>query len=351
MDTILDDLTQRSLDMLAGWAKAAERHWYPLPGHPGLGCYGTGYNAWGVQTNQKYLAAMAVLAGHRGGGKDLERALAALRFSLQTHLTGRLACTDGTQWGHTWISALGIERMMHAVHLLGPHLTEADRDLLRAVLTSEADWLVQHYERNGIREVTGGLWESSGRNQPESNVWNGALLWRTAALYPDDPRAGRWRERAHLFLVNAISVPGDAEDGTVLAGMRVRDRFRGANFFPHYALDHRGFMNVGYTVICVAGAAMLHFDLRLAGLKAPETLHHHQAGRPCSTPRTTTETARPWVRPARTWRPRRASRPLPGREASTARAWRSWRGGTSTTQRGWSRTAPARWGWWRSTRR
>jgi hypothetical protein len=57
----------------------------------------------------------------------------------------------------------------------------------------------------------------------------------------------------------------------------VRARFRGANFFPHYGLDHHGYFNVGYMVICTSHAAIGHFDLRQAGLPEPDALHHHQA--------------------------------------------------------------------------
>ena len=49
---------ERALSLLARWAENAERHWHPIPGRPEQGCYGTGYNNWGVQTNQKYLAAV-----------------------------------------------------------------------------------------------------------------------------------------------------------------------------------------------------------------------------------------------------------------------------------------------------
>jgi hypothetical protein len=72
-------------------------------------------------------------------------------------------------------------------------------------------------------------------------------------------------------------VAADAADETVLAGKSVRERYVGANFFPNYALDHHGYLNVGYMVICVSNAAMLHFDCKLAGLPRPETLDHHQA--------------------------------------------------------------------------
>jgi hypothetical protein len=272
-----------ALGLLTRWARNAEQYWYAIPGEEALGCYGTGYNSWGVQTNQKYLAAMATLAMRGGGAEELDRewarsrALAALRFSLWSHLSGPGACTDGTQWGHTWISPLGVERMMHAVYLLEPELEDADREALRNMLCSESGWLLKDYHRGGEKGIFADPWNSSGKNHPESNIWNGALLWRTAQMYPDHSDAAAWRERAHVFLVNGVSVASDATDETVVDGKRVRERHVGAGFFPNYALDHHGYLNVGYMAICTSNAAMLHFDMELAGLAAPESLHHHQA--------------------------------------------------------------------------
>jgi len=142
---------RRHLELLLPWPRFAERFWYPIPGRGDLGCFGSGFNHWGVQTNQKYLAAMAVLAmddaaDERAAGMSreqmLDRALSALRYELATHASGLLRRTDNSQWGHTWISGLGIERMMHAVDALDGRLGDEDRDALRRVLTSEADWLL-----------------------------------------------------------------------------------------------------------------------------------------------------------------------------------------------------------------
>jgi hypothetical protein len=279
-DTVL------ALNLLRDWALHAERYWYPIPDASGLGCYGTGYNAWGVQTNQKFTAAMAVLTdfGHRLPAvptslceQARERALAALRFSLHSHLSGEYRCTDGTQWGHTWISALGIERMMHGVYLLEPHFADEDHATLRRVLCSEADWLLHHHTRGKHTGVFADVWNHSGKNAPESNLWNGALLWRAAVMYPDHPSAAAWRERAHQFLINAVSIAADADDDRIVAGRKVREWHVGAGFFPNYALDHHGYLNVGYMVICLSNAAMLHFDMRARGLPAPESLYHHNA--------------------------------------------------------------------------
>ena len=274
----------RVLQLLDRWRQRSEADWYDIPDHPGLGCYGTGYNSWGVQTNQKYLSAMAVLA-ERGEQYDIpaahcdaarERALEALRFSLRSHCTGDLTCTDGTSWGHTWISSLGVERMMHGVLLLQPYFSAEDHALLRRMLVSETDWIARSLVRGKSEGVVAGLWNKDGCNVPESNIWNGAVLWRTAAHYPDEPDAEFWRAEAHRFLVNSVSIPADEHDQRLVAGKPIREWFIGANFFPNYALDHHGYLNVGYQVICLSNAAMLHFDLRAMEAEAPESLHHHQ---------------------------------------------------------------------------
>src|SRR5690606_30295744 len=139
---------------------------------------------------------------------------------------------------------------------------DADRAALRRVLTSEADWLCHHHRKGKHEGVFGDPWNHTGKNVPESNIWDGCLLWRTAARYPDHPDADAWREQAHRFLINGVSVPADADDTRLVAGRPVRDRHAGANFFPHFALDHHGYLNVGYMAICHSNAAMLHFDLK-----------------------------------------------------------------------------------------
>lgn len=264
--------------MITRWAQAAEPFWNDLEGD--LGCYGPGYIHWGVQSNFNYAAAMATLAAQPGvarAGHWRQRGLAALRFALATHISGERPGLNGERWGHSWISMLGIERAMHGIAHLEPHLTERDRAALRRVLVSEARWLLHEGHRGGHRDVNAALWNSTGRNVPESNIWAGALLWRTAQLYPDEPEAAAWAERAQLYLINGVSVPADASDERVVAGKPVRERHVGPNFFPHYALDHHGYLNVGYMAICASNAAILHFDLRQAGLPSPESLHHHQA--------------------------------------------------------------------------
>jgi len=260
---------------LAGWIKDAQQHLYAAPDRPELICYGTGYNTWGVQTNQKALSAFAVAAVDPSIDWDsvgleqqkvLQQAIAMLRFSLESHIEGSYCCNDGEKWGHTWISVLGVERMMHAVEAIWDLLTEEDHRLLKKVLISEADWLLDHYP------IEAGLVEN---NKPESNIWNGAILSRVALYYPDAPNARRYQEKATRFFINGISIEDDAFNETVYDGQKVKDAFVGANFFNSYGCNHHRYMNVGYMVICLSNIAMLHFSFKARGVEPPEALYHH----------------------------------------------------------------------------
>ncbi len=267
------------LRVLEPWPAFAQQYWWDDPERPELGCFGTGYNSWGVQTNQKFLGAYAVLAAdpdldEQAAGLSreeiLDKALRALRFSLASHVSGDHHCSDGTRWGHTWISALGVERMMHGVDAIAEQMSEEDHEGLRRMLVSEADALLD-------LEVTGTKWAADRGNRPESNIWNGAILARTCMMYPDEPHVDAWMEKAHRFLLNGISIEADAEDETLIAGRPVKSWHVGPNFFPNYALDHHGYLNVGYMVICLSNIAMLHFACKRAGWEAPPDLYHHAA--------------------------------------------------------------------------
>ena len=77
---------------------------------------------------------------------------------------------------------------------------------LERVLTSEAHWLAHDHERGGLRGVHAGLWAADGKNVPESNLWNGAILWRMA-------RAGTRRCYAPLCQSQRVSPSPGTESG------------------------------------------------------------------------------------------------------------------------------------------
>lgn len=257
-----------ALRLLERWVRTMQTKIIAVPERPELVYYGDGSGGWGVQTNQKAFAAFAVAAAQTGDPELLRVALGMLRYSLATHLTGDQDLTDGdgTRWGHTWISILGIERMFVGIEAIDTALTAQDRAQLRMVLLSEAEYQLSEPVHAGIKPP---------ENKPESNAWNGALLLRVSMMYPDAPQADAFRQKGTEYLINAISIPEDATDNTLVEGKPVKDWFIGPNFTENMALNHHYYMNLGYMVITLSQHAMLHFSMRAAQVSAPDWLYRH----------------------------------------------------------------------------
>ena len=276
-------LLPRYREALHGWPAAMQRHLYRIPGQPALGCYGPGNSGhWAVQANATAAAALAICATDSaappGWSQDelLEWALRLVRFTFHSHRAGGGVATDKQPWGYSWISALGLERMMHGIEALDPYWTDEDRARMAAVLQSECDWLLDHYQRDPAAPpgtITAGLYAK--HNHPENNIWNGCLLHRLIRLYPDAPRRDEYEEKGTAFLCNGISIEADATDDILIGGRPLADWHVGANFFPSYALNHHGYLNVGYMVICLSNIAMMHFSCRAQGWEPPEGLYLH----------------------------------------------------------------------------
>lgn len=264
------------LELMIPWLKVLPKF---LRKSPVGTWYGTGESAhWPVQSNMNVCAALAVMAedpGFESGSPVLSRdevrriSLELFRYAMKTHLTGDSAATDGKPWGHHWISVLGAERMTHGVNALLPHMTAEDRERYRNFRVSESDWLLDEYP------VVAGMIGTSGKNKPESNIWNGGFLLRTAMDYPDLPRREEYLEKAASFLLNGISHPSDVASENEFRGKPLREWCLGFNFTPNYSLDHHAYLNVGYMVICLSNIAMLHFNFKERGQTPPPELYHH----------------------------------------------------------------------------
>jgi len=263
-------------ELLKNWVVFSQKHLYRCPEVEGLTCYGNGTGTnWGMQTHLKAMSAFAVAAlteeidfSDTPITKEevLSESLEMLRFALRTHLVGDFVCTDGEKWGHSWIFALGIERMFHAVELLDGYMNDEDKALLKKLMISESDFILNDYP------IVAGLVEN---NKPESNIWNGAILYRTAVLYPDAPNKDRYMEKAYKFFANGISIESDENSDEIVGGNRIGDLFVGANMFDTFACNHHRYLNVGYMNICLSNIAMLHFFLKGRNIEPNEIIYHN----------------------------------------------------------------------------
>lgn len=268
--------SNRYVKVLENWVRSATEYFYSPTDNPTIMCYGTGESHhWAVQTNMNAFAAFAVLAT----SPDLNEKVIAmsqkellgitlkmLRYTLRTHLSGESFCSNNKKWGHSWISVLALERMMHGFDAIGEFLSKEDKLAMRQILESESNNILDNYE------IVAGI---ETNNKPESNIWNGALLLRTASYYPDTPRKDEYLEKATTFFINGISIPSDKDLIEIFNGKTVQEMHIGPNFTKNFSLNHHGYMNVGYMVICMSNIAMLHFSLKERGGKVPDEVYFH----------------------------------------------------------------------------
>ena len=269
--------SQNYVRVLENWVQAAEKYFYTPEDNQEIMCYGTGESHhWAVQTNMNAFAALAVLATSpdfdekKAGMPQIELsniAIKMLRYSLRTHHTGECMCSNNKHWGHSWISVLALERMMHGFEAVQDIITDEDKLAMRRILESESDKLLDEYK------IIAGLYDTN--NKPESNIWNGSMLLRTAMYYPDTPRRDEYLEKATRFFVNGISLPSDKTSEQIFNKKTVKEMFVGANFAESFSLNHHSYMNVGYMVICLSNIAMLHFSFKQRGIDLPEEVYFH----------------------------------------------------------------------------
>ncbi len=249
---------------------------------PELKYYGTGEaDHWAVQCNQQMLGALAVMAEmpelekfNPAMSRDelRELSLAMFRYSLRTHVTGDLQCTDGKQWGRHWISVLGLERATPGINLLEPYFTDDDRARYRALRIYESEYRLHDYPVEACMDA----WK--GHNNPESNIWNAGFLMRTAYDYPDLPQAQDYLKKATAIMLNGIGIPSDAESEKMFYGKPLKEWHAGANFTENFSLDHHGYMNLGYSFICLSNLALLYFNFKEKGQSVPPELLHNVEG-------------------------------------------------------------------------
>lgn len=265
--------------LLEDWFATAQKWTHIVQDKRDMAYYGTGgHEHWAIQAQCTAFSAIAIMAtapelneARVGFNREylLARAIQMLRYIIYTHKSGLLTCVSGQSWGHSWISSLGLERCSHGIAALRPWLTAEDMVGLQALMISESDYILGNYP------VVGAIDNATGKNKPESNIWNGSMLYRTAMLFPDSQNVDKYREKASALMLNGISIPADAVGELLYAGKSLKDWHIGPNFTENYGLNHHGYLNIGYMVICLSNIAMLHFFCKDYGIAAPPELYHH----------------------------------------------------------------------------
>jgi len=274
-------LVEKSRRMMTRFLPCFKKLFRTCPEDPEEGWYGVNScDSWAIQSNYNTAGALTMLAespeelpGACMTREEMrEYALKIFRHNLHTHCTGSRLAPDGNSWGCRWISVLGLERAFHALDPLQKHLTAAEREAFRRLREAEADFLL-----SDKYPVVGAIDAFSDKNKPESNIWNGSFLLRSALDFPEHPRAEEWRKKGTQFLLNGISIPEDRLSSELFSGTPLSAWHKGPNFTENFSLDHHAYLNVGYMVICLSNLAYLEYRFRSRGETAPPEAMFHAA--------------------------------------------------------------------------
>lgn len=173
-------------------------------------------------------------------------------------LTNALSGKTYKKWGGgTWQASLETYSWAFAAHRLWNQLDTATRDLVRLVLTSEANILINKAIASGEEGDTGA----------EDNGWNSPTPALAAMMFPDDPNAPAWERTAKRLAINASSVTADATNTTLIDGTPVSEWVASVNLHPDFTLENHGFFNPIYqqvTQVDINDAAIAYGEAQKA---------------------------------------------------------------------------------------
>jgi len=173
-------------------------------------------------------------------GTIKEHALAAIRYSYNTHKTGTIHCTDSHNWGLVWESSLWSTATAYASWLMQDYLTESDKKAIKTLIVAEANYNLSRTIPTGVNSDT----------KAEENGWDTNILSVAASMYPEEKNAEAWTFKCKQFAMNAYSVVADSYRKDIIKdlvdGKTISEWYIGANLFPDYALENHDFFHTSY---------------------------------------------------------------------------------------------------------
>lgn len=272
--------------MLLRWLPFARAHFRHVPDQPDASYIGTGHNSWGTMAQASVVGALGYLAGmddwptdsaiSRDEVADMLRG--AFRFFFRTHRTGDMTANNGEQWGFNtgsftdvWHPPVYFEQALTSLPRYRHLLDAEDIERMNAALAFESN----AQAAKGLSEKGRSLPNRGRSTNPESNSWTAAMLARSAIYMPAHAHAANWLNAASLFWTNALSVPQDEWDPTIVDGRSRSAWFAGPNLGPHYTLEHHGFFHPGYYVWSLWPMATALLEFRRSGRPPLQAAMHH----------------------------------------------------------------------------
>ncbi len=239
------EIVQMYQSMLLAGCQHGDEFWHDWAGSTNSGYWGAGKSGEdGTRANAGMILASGALLKYSDSltlserRELLRKALASLRYATATHVTSpeKSKCTDGKQWGNSWQSAFWTSTLAFGAWLIWDEMDAGLRADVKRVLTYEADRFLK------ITPPT----QCYNDTKAEENGWDVTCIALAPAMFPEDPHAAAWREKATEYLVNTLSVQQDKDDITRVAGRPLNAWFLGANLHPDFTLENHGIFHPSY---------------------------------------------------------------------------------------------------------
>jgi hypothetical protein len=199
----------------------------------------------------------------------MRKATAAIRYAVLTHVTGTQKCVDGKQWGggaHSgWQSAMWTADLAFGAWLIWDDLDSEIRQGLERLVAHETDRFLDI-------KIPSGRWADT---KAEENGWDLTCIAIAANMFPSNPHAAAWSEKARQYMMNTLSVAQDKKDSTMVDGKPVSEWVCTENLHPDFTLENHNIFHPSY-VQCssyfLTESAMYYV---YAGRPVPQAATHH----------------------------------------------------------------------------
>jgi hypothetical protein len=268
------------IQMLRDACANGDRDWTNSSFDPAAGYWGDGVSLGnqGIRTVASMALACATLVKYDNTlPSELRRALtdktiAAIRFTVATHITGPQKCPDGKQWGSTeppgrgnWQSGMWTGTFAWAAWLVWDHLDGGLRQGVERVVASECDALARGHPPTG-------LWLDT---KAEENGWDIPPLVLGELMFPDHPHVAAWHESAEEYMMNTLCTAADLQDTNIVDGKPVNQWVRGANLQPDFTLENHNFFHPSYVGCSSYFMTQASLYFTYARQPVPQAAEHH----------------------------------------------------------------------------
>ncbi len=264
--------------LLRDACRYADRDWKTFDSASGYWGDGTSIGNGGIRTIAGMVLASATLLKYDDtltGDENRQlsaKAVAAIRYMTNTHVSGTQKCADGKRWGAadkvgavSWQSGMWTGTLAWGAWLMWDKLDPELQRGVGRVVAWEDDILLDKKPRNN-------LWLDT---KAEENGWEVPALVLGELMLPSHPHAAAWHEAALGYMMNTLCTADDMHDTKMVEGGAVNRWVGGPNLQPDYTLENHNIFHPSYVGCSSYFLTQATMYYTYASRPVPQAATHH----------------------------------------------------------------------------